>query len=61
MKVIDRTKAVTRHFLEKIILEFINKKEKKKPKNTKSSVCSKCLLRLDVLHVFVLFCVLVFV
>ena len=27
MKVIDRTKAVTRHFLEKIILEFINKQE----------------------------------
>jgi len=34
MKVIDRTKAVTQHFLENSLKEIINKKEEKS-ENTK--------------------------
>jgi len=52
--IIDRTKAVTQHFLKKSF--------KKKNRNTEKIVCFsffKCLLRFDVLRVFVLFCVLI--
>ena len=50
-------------FLGEFICEIINKNENKKikiRKHTKYSF-SKCLLRYDVVRVFVSFCVLVFV
>ena len=54
MEVIDRTKAITQHFLEKPFKKLSIKK--KHPKNTQTFV-SKCMLRLGVLRIFVLFCV----
>jgi len=56
MEVIDRTKAVTQHFMEKSFKKLLMKN----PKNTKKIVYSQCMLRLGVLRVFVLFCVLGF-
>jgi len=56
MKVIDRTKAVTQHFLENSFKKLsIKKKENKKWKirKTQKYVFSKCLLRHDVVRVFV--------
>jgi len=63
MKVIDRTKAVTQHLFGEFILEIINKKENKKRKirKTQKYMFSKCLLRHDVVRVFVSSLVLVFV
>jgi len=62
MKVINRTKAVTQHFLENSFKK-LSIKENKKIKIRKSQKYSlaKCLLRHDVVRVFVSFLVLVFV
>ena len=46
--------------LSQLIASIINKKENEKKSKHKNSVF-KCLLRLGVLRVFVLFCMLVFV
>jgi len=61
--IIDRTKAVTQHFLENSFKQIINKKENKKWKirKTQKYMFSKCLLRHDVVRVFVSSLVLVFV
>jgi len=59
MKVIDRTKAVTKHFLE-ISFKKLSIKKKKNLKTQQNNFFSKCLLRHGVLRVFVLFCVLDF-
>jgi len=61
MKVIDRTKAVTQHFLKNSFKKLKNKEEKKKIQTTQKYSFFKCLLRHGVVRVFVLFCVLVFV
>jgi len=54
MKVIDCTKAATQHFLENS--EIINKKENNKRKIRKTQTYRSsvflCLLRHDVVHVF---------
>jgi len=59
MKVIDRTKAVTQHFLENSFKKLSIKKkiEKEKSEKTQQYSFSKCLLRHDVVSVFVSFCV----
>ena len=53
MKVIDRTKAVTQHFLENSFKKLSIKKKikKKNPKNTNIYSLSKCLLCHDVVRV----------
>ena len=60
MKVIDRTKAVTQHFLENSFKKLSKKKETKIRK-TQKYMFSKCLLRHDVVRVFVSSFVLVIV
>jgi len=47
MKVIDRTKAVTQHFLENSFKKLSIKKKRKKEKseNTQKYSLSKCLMR----------------
>jgi len=54
IKVIDRTKAVTQHFLENSFQKFLIKKEIKKIKIRKTQKYSffKCLLRHVVVRVF---------
>jgi len=62
MKVIDRTKAVTQHFLENFFKKLSIKKKRKNEKSEKhKNMFSKCLLRHDVVRVFVSSLVLVFV
>ena len=63
MKVIERTKAVTQHFLENSFKKLSIKKENKKGKirKTQKYTFSKCLLRHDVVGVFVSSLALVFV
>ena len=63
MKVIDRTKAVTQHFLENSFKKLSIKKKikKRKIRKTQKYMFSKCLLRHDVVRVFVSSLVLVFV
>ena len=63
MKVIDRTKAVTQHFLENSFKKLSIKKKIKKIKirKTQKYMFSKFLLRHDVVRVFVSSLVLVFV
>ena len=52
MKVIDRTKAVTQHFLENSFKKLSIKKNKKiKIRKTQKYSLSKCLLRHDVVRV----------
>jgi len=60
MKVIDRTKAVTQHWRIRLRNYQLKKKRKKIRKTQKYSL-SKCLVRHDVVKVFVSFLVLVFV
>jgi len=64
MKGIDRTKAVTQHFLENSFKKLSIKKKIKneeKKRKTQKYMFSKCLLRHDVVRVFVSSLVLVFV
>ena len=58
MKVIDRTKAVTQHFLENSFKKLSKKKENKnrKIRKTQNYMFSKCLLRHDVVRVFIVPC-----
>jgi len=60
MKVFDRTKAVTQHFWENSFKE-LSIKMKRKIRKTQKYRFSKCLLRHDVVSVFVSFFVLVLV
>jgi len=55
MEVIDRTKAVTQHFLENSFKKLSIKKKIKNEKSEKHKkyMFSKCLLRHDVVRVFV--------
>jgi len=54
MKVIDRTKALTQHFLENSFKKLsIKRKLKIKIRKTQQYSLSKCLLRHDVVRVFV--------
>jgi len=63
MKVIDRTKALTQHFLENSFKKLSIKKKIKNEKSEKHTkyMFSKCLLRHDDVRVFVSSLVLVFV
>ena len=58
--VIDRDKAVTQHFLTKSFKKLSIKHQNRKHITQKIKYVSECLLRLDVLRVFMLFCVFVF-
>jgi len=51
VKVNDRTKAVTQHFLEKSFKKLLIKKSNKKTLKTQKIVYSGCLLRLGILRV----------
>jgi len=51
---IDRTKAVTQHFLENSFKKLsMKKKKKRKNRKTQKYIFSKCLLPHDVVRVFV--------